>query len=628
VNLLLFHDNPISQSYYSRFDNERVMVCLRALDKLARTSGLQALDPVSDPLVRIGTELESSGQVTKSFYGLLNLAWQVDEHPEWAAGITQEVEEIREQVRIAHHSRVRFVIWVGMGGLCQDKAMYNAVGLLKRSPRCYVLDSTDPAKLKRILEDMESKSGLRLPDALRSTLVFGMAMGITSPEPFLNFEKLAALYDKFKIDGTANFYSMALPGSLIDKFARKRGYPRIELQPDGENSTAGPHTGPLTRGSLYPLALSRVELGPWMDGAALEPQQIETAWRLAAFLHAQAAAGRGKVTMVLPRPWAGAGPWTKQNFERSLGQSKEHGIKIILEDRIKLANYRSPKDPGQDRTFLALKVRGFPVEKPDKVGMLRRSGYPLASLTLPKGTQLSTYMQFIHYTVFGVAYLRDVNFVTQPGVELHRKITGRLFREAEKAGGVDKCKEWKKTASSPRRVKHRGCITLAYDRLALELNEPPPDAPSTYAAIIKKLLAEDRIDHAELTFFGDTRYSPNGRTLLQILNRSAERLFRFKLKMPVDIGEGPAMNHSLQEMAMGHGRCLSTVIISEKQEKLAAARYNAQYHVAQFLATQMAFEQWKRPVVSITLKDLEEGSLTSLEDLFRQAATSLKSIRV
>jgi hypothetical protein len=192
---------------------------------------------------------------------------------------------------------------------------------------------------------------------------------------------------------------------------------------------------------------------------------------------------------------------------------------------------------------------------------------------------------------------------------------------------VEKCKEWKKTASSPRRVKHRGCLTLAYDRLALALEEPMPDAPSTYAAIVKKLLVEGRIDYAELTFFGDTRYSPNGRSVLQILNRSAERLFRSKLKMPVDIGEGPAMNHSAHEMIIGRGRCLSTVILSEKQEKLTAARYHAQYHLAQFLATQMALEQRKRPVVSITLKDLEEESLISLEDFFRQAATCLKSIK-
>jgi len=36
-----------------------------------------------------------------------------------------------------------------------------------------------------------------------------------------------------------------------------------------------------------------------------------------------------------------------------------------------------------------------------KIALLRRSGYPVAMLTLPAGTPLSRYMQFVHYAVCG-----------------------------------------------------------------------------------------------------------------------------------------------------------------------------------------------------------------------------------
>lgn len=626
--LSLFHDNPISTSFYSSFEEHQVLARLKALDSLIRRKGLSALNPGKNRLIPIGTETDSKGRVTKNGYGVFNLSWQVEQHPEWPERVMTELYEIRARIKETHDTRLRFLVWAGMGGSAEDKSMYNAVGLLKRSPRCYVLDSTDPAKLKAILDDMVRRSGLRQADVLRSTLVVGMAMGMTSYEPVVNLERLAALYDKHGIDSRPNFIYMTLAGSLLDEFAGQRGYRRVELQLDNKDTTAGRHSGPLTRGSLYPLGFCRADLRSWCEGAVLDKDQIHTAWRLASFLHAQAMAGRDKVTLLLPRPWAGAGIWTKQDFEESLGKSEQLGIKIIIESKMKLANCRSPKDPRQDRAFLAVKVKGFPVEKPDKTGLLRRSGYPVASLTLPRGTQLSTYMQFIHYTVFGLAFLRNMNFVTQPSVELYKTITNRLFAESQKVGGVEKCDEWQKMVTSPRRIRHRGCVTLYYDRLALDFDADKLDAPTVYANIVKRLEADRRIEYAELTFFGDTRYSQRGRMVLKALNRSAEKLFRSRLKMPVDVYEGPAMNHSYHEMIIGHGKCLSTVILSEKAERLPAAGYAAQYHIAQFLATQMALAERGRFVVAITIKDLEEPTIVSLEDFFRQAGTALKAIRV
>jgi hypothetical protein len=72
-------------------------------------------------------------------------------------------------------------------------------------------------------------------------------------------------------------------------------------------------------------------------------------------------------------------------------------------------------------------------------------------------------------------------------------------------------------------------------------------------------------------------------------------------------------------MIIGHGRCLSTVVLSEKQEQLPAAGYRADYHVAQFLATKLALEERRRPVVALLLKDLSERTLGILEDFFHRA---------
>jgi len=628
VTLSLFHDVPASESLYATFERDRVLARLKALDARAERKGLKALDPRKNRLIPIGTEIDGKGRVTKNGYGLFHLSWKAQQHPEWPEMATAELEEIRNRIKQTHKATLRFLIWAGMGGSAEDKNMYNAAGLLKRGPRCYVLDSTDPAKLKFILEDMCRRSGLRLGEALRRTLVVGMAMGMTSYEPVLNLEKLAVLYDRHKIDSRPNFIYMTLPGSLLDQFAGKRGYRKVELQLDKGNSTAGRHSAPLTRGSLYPLGLSRVDLRAWSEAAFLTEEDIHVAWRLAAFLHAQGTAGRDKVTLLLPKPWAAASLWTKQDFEESLGKSEDLGIKIVIDENIKLANYRSPKDPVQDRAFLAVQVKGMAETSSQKIALLRRAGYPLASLVLPRGSLLSGYMQFIHYAVFGLAYLRDMNFVTQPNVELYKAITARLFAEAQRAGGVDKSREWQKMKSSPRQARFRNSLTLYYNRLAVDFREFKMDAPALYARILGDLASDRRVEYGELTFFGDTRYSSGGRAMRKCLEKAAERVFRARLKMPVDVYEGPAMNHSYHEMIIGHGKCFSTVLLSEKAERLAAADYTAEYHQAQFLATQMALAERGRPVVAITVKDLEEASLTSLDEFFRQVSGHLRGWKV
>jgi glucose-6-phosphate isomerase len=625
VLLSLYHDKPSSTQAAETFVKQNVLERLKVLDSRARRKGLDSIDPSRNPLIGLGMEVNESGNVTKNSYGVFNLSWQSAQHPEWPQVIMQELAEIRQGIRDTHGVPLRYLIWAGMGGSAEDKTAYNAIGLLKRGPRVYVLDSTDPAKMQAILDDIQRRSGATsLGKALKSTLVVGMALGMTSYEPVVNLEKLAMLYAKYKVDSRPNFVYMTLPDSLLDQFGSKQGYRKAEMQLDNENGTAGRHSAPLTRGSLYPLGLASVDLSAWMEATELSDEEIQQAWQLAAFLNTQVVAGRTKIVLLLPKQWAGIGVWTKQDFEESLGKREDFGLKIVVDEKPKLARYRAPKDAAQDRAFLAVQIKGVPHADALKIAALRRAGYPVAIITL-QAAELSRYMQFIHYVVFGMGFLQNMNFVTQPSVELYKAITNRLHTESEKAGGIEKTAEWQKMHTSPRRAKFRSAVTLYYDRLSCTEQIDGADAAAVYATILKSLADSKRIEYGELTFFGDTRYSARGRAIGKSLERAAERIFRERLRMPVDVYEGPAMNHSYHEMIIGHGRCISTVLLSEKSEKMAAVEHTADYHRAQFLATQMALAERGRSVVAITIKDLEEASLRQLDDFFVQTAALLKA---
>lgn len=625
--LTLYHDQPSSEDPYQGFLRGSVLERLRVLDSRVRRKGLASLSPERNPLIGIGMEIDAKGRVVRNGYGVFSLPWQAAHHAEWPGTIEREIREAREAIRETHCAPLRFLIWAGMGGSAEDKSMYAAVGLLKRGPRCYVVDSTDPAKLNGVFEDIQARTNLKMPEILRSSMVVGMALGMTSYEPVVNLERLESLYRKHKVAPDANLLAMALPGSLLDEFARARGYRSVGLQLDGESSTSGRHSAPLTRGSLYPLALCGVDLREWIAGARLSDESILKAWRLSAFLHTQAAAGRDKATLLLPKAWQGAAVWTKQDFEESLGKAGYPGIKIVIGEKPKLANYRSPKDALQDRAFVAVQQRGIPHPDAQKITLLRRAGYPVAVLSIPASMPLSSYMQFVHYAVFGMARLRNVNFVTQPGVELYKSIAGKLHQEAVKVGGIEKTKEWRKMSETPCQSRFRMCITLRHDRLPGAGATPRRRASEVYAALLGALANARKVDYGELTFFGDTRYSPQGRALRKILDRAGEEIFRARLKMPVDIYEGPAMNHSYHEMIIGRGRCFSTVLIVDKCERASDNAFDAAYHRAQFLATQMALAEKGCPVVSITLNDMSEATLAALQAFFHESGVALKAGR-
>jgi hypothetical protein len=230
-------------------------------------------------------------------------------------------------------------------------------------------------------------------------------------------------------------------------------------------------------------------------------------------------------------------------------------------------------------------------------------------------------MPFVHYTVFGIAYLRTMNFVTQPNVELYKTIAAEIYADAKRAGSVSKTTAWRSMVRSARQASWQRRLTLYYDTLNVDAGSG--DAASMYAALLRQLHANHAIEYGELTFFGDLRYGSAGRAMRAVLERAADRVFRRGLRAPADVYEGPAMNHSYHEMIIGHGRCFSTVFLSRKQDSIPSIDYTPEYHVSQFLATRMALARRGRPVVAIVVNDTGEASRAAVDDFFAVVATHL-----
>jgi glucose-6-phosphate isomerase len=627
VKLRLIHDVPDTKAAADAFRKHKVLPRLKRLDDQARRRGFKGLDGRKDELIRIGMEANEAGEVTKNSYGVFHLSWLgAKQSPKWIAALQKQIEEIEKGIATTHKRKIRYLLWAGMGGSAEDKAAYEQAGLLKKGPRLFLMDTTDPARLATVLGELAAdKGGLRA--ALESTLVVGMAMGMTSYEPVVNLTRLAHIYDAMGIDSRPNFIYLTLPGSLLDQFASARGYRRLPVQPDGGNATAGRHSSPLTHGSLLPLALAKVNLKAWFAGTVLPESDVQLALRLASFLHGQGLDGRDKCTLFLPKAWRGAGMWTKQNFEESLGKSEQLGLRMVYDEPAELDDYHDLEHPRQDRCFLIVR-HGSQAGAPARfVQALQKAGYSAATLDIPATKPLSAYMQFMHYVVFGLGWLRRMNFVTQPSVELYKAITSGLVIEAGSSGGIQQSASWHRAMEGPRSYTFRKRVTLHANLLpetVLPL-DVTGNAAEVYASLMLRVFAGQMASAKELTWFGCTRYSPAGELLRSVLAEKA-RVLRALLGIVVDVAEGPAMNHSFHEMIIGHGDVLSTVLVDKKGMSVEVAQADPSYHHAQFLATQMALAQRDRLVCAVTLEDSSPASIRELATFFEASSKWLSKL--
>ena len=116
MHLSLFHDQPSSEPSFDPFITDDVLARLRALDARAERKGLDSLDPRRNRLIPLGTEIDAGGRVTKNSYGVFHLSWRAAKDGDWASRVRAEIAEIRAGIQAAHKTKLRFLVWAGMGG--------------------------------------------------------------------------------------------------------------------------------------------------------------------------------------------------------------------------------------------------------------------------------------------------------------------------------------------------------------------------------------------------------------------------------------------------------------------------------------------------------------------------------
>ena len=387
----------------------------------------------------------------------------------------ESIQDFAEQVRAAGYTQA---VLLGMGGSSLAPEVFQTVfGNRAGYPRLTVLDSTHPATVRAVEEEMDPETVLFLVASKSGTTVETLSLY----RYFWHW-----LEDRGEAPGP-HFAAITDPGSPLVELARERGFRRVfRAQPD-----LGGRYSALSDFGLVPAAVIGVDTGRLLararrdvgrstpsgtDGRLAAPAHDNPALRLGAVLGEAALAGRDKLTFFGAPRIAFFPVWLEQLVAESTGKDGTGILPVVDEPVLDGDGGAGPY--GDDRVFVHLTIAGSPAEEPVErtLAALERAGHPVVRIRLPDELELGAQMILWEIAVAAAGQVLGIHPFNQPDVELAKKRAKEALKD-QQGGDVEG------GSGGDRRGETPG-VAVDGDELAPSLGDWAERAePPRYAAI-------------------------------------------------------------------------------------------------------------------------------------------------
>ena len=463
--------------------------------------------------------------------------------------LVDEVVRLRDALRSEGVDRV---LLCGMGGSSLAPEVVCAAAGVPLD----LLDSTDPAQVRRALRDLE-----------RTVVVVSSKSGGTV-ETDSHHRAARAAFVAAGIDPAERVVVVTDPGSPLEQAAREQGC-RAVLLADPE---VGGRYAALTAFGLVPSGLAGADVGALLDeAAALEPSLSSDdgpALALGAVLGGAAVDGRDKVVLVADASLPGFGAWAEQLLAESTGKGGFGLLPVVVED------LEAPgTEPAAD-THLVLVGTAAP-------GELQ---VPHTAVTGPLGAQLLAW----EYATAVVGRVLQVNPFDQPDVQESKDNAAALLDGASPP------------EREPLLVEDGVEVRATGDLLA--------DAQDLAGALQALLDAVPERGYLAVLAYLDRTGEPDAAQL--------RRALAGRLAHPVTFGWAPRQLHSTGQLHKGGPQrgayLLVTAAVDEDLEVPGRPFTFGSLQSAQALGDLRALADRERPVLHLHLADRTRGLATLL----------------
>ena len=414
----------------------------------------------------------------------------------------------------------RDIVLLGMGGSSLAPEVFSLTFPASGPGRFHVLDSTDPA----------SVLGVERAVDLKTTLFIVASKSGKTIETLSQFEYFFRRVEEAGVSPAGkNFVAITDANSQLDVQAERRKFRRTFLNP----ADIGGRYSALSYFGLVPAALWGVDLIALLDSAAAMQNACgpeatppsNPALTLGALMGVAAQQRRDKLFLLAEPALASLGNWIEQLVAESTGKEGQGVIPVAGEQpsapevfdggMVALISLEGHERAAFDMLAKQLEVRGTPV-----VDIKLRGRDELGGEFLK--WEIAT-------AIAGVTLA--INPFDEPNVQESKDNTARILQWFQSNG--------KMPASEPRLLEG-----------GIELHAEGPARNRVFGKTVAEVLK---------TFFGD-RQPQDYLALLAYLDRSASntakleamrRVLRDHLKMPVLLGFGPRLLHSIGQLYKG-----------------------------------------------------------------------------
>ena len=357
--------------------------------------------------------------------------WTRDSEDKWLGWLRIAQEQANELGPLAtfaedvRKSGFTHALLLGMGGssLCPE-VLKITFGKQSGYPELHVLDSTDPAQIKAVQQQID----------IPKTLFIVASKSGSTLEPNIFTQYFFDLAENTVGKGNAGkqFVAITDPGSKMQKVAESDGFRHTFF---GDPSIGGRYSA-LSNFGLVPGAVMGLDLRRFLNCteemiqacAATVPADQNPGVVLGAALGTLANMGRNKVTIITSPKIYDLGAWLEQLLAESTGKQ---GKGLIPVDREKLG---PPDVYGNDRVFVYLRLRGDDNKAQQQLDALKQAGQPVITIEVADLYDLG--QEFFRWEVATAVAgsILGINAFDQPDVEASKVATRQLTTEYEQKG--------------------------------------------------------------------------------------------------------------------------------------------------------------------------------------------------
>ncbi len=345
----------------------------------------------------------------------------VDQQLQGAAQLQDFAEDVRRGGFVD-------VLLLGMGGSSLGpEVLSETLGSAPGFPKLHVLDSTDPAQIRRF------ESGV---DLARTLFLVSSKSGSTlEPNIFKQYFFERATTAVGAAEAPKRFVAITDPGSSLEKLARTEGFRHVF---HGLPSIGG-RFSVLSNFGMVPTAAIGIDPRAFLESTAemvrscapTAPPAENPGVILGAILGVCQRHGRDKVTIVASPGIADFGAWLEQLLAESTGKLGKGIVPVDAEPLGAPAVYR------EDRLFAYLRLAfDSDGEQERAVAALEAAGQPIVRITVSDKMQLGQEFFRWEMATAVAGSIIGINPFDQPDVEASKVKTRELTAAYEKTGAL------------------------------------------------------------------------------------------------------------------------------------------------------------------------------------------------